>query len=102
MPALLMERGLTAAVEDLADRVPIRTILDFGGDDHDGRDERLPASVEGTAYAVIAEALDQRGQALGGIAHRGNGSSRADAPADQGGRDGVGGAGPSAARDSAG
>ncbi len=57
MPALLMERGLTAAVEDLADRVPIRTVLDFGGDHHEGRDERLPASVEGTAYAVIAEAL---------------------------------------------
>ncbi len=56
MPALLMERGLTAAVEDLADRVPIRTVLDFGDLDVATR-QRLPELVEGTAYAVIAEAL---------------------------------------------
>ncbi len=57
MPALLLERGLTAAVEDLADRVPIRTVLDFGADDQRLDTVRLPASVEGTAYAVVAEAL---------------------------------------------
>ena len=56
MPALLMERGLTAAVEDLADRVPIRTVLDFG-DLGVATRQRLPELVEGTAYAVIAEAL---------------------------------------------
>ena len=57
MPALLLERGLSAAVEDLADRVPIRTVLHFGPDDHLLDDHRLPESVEGTAYTVIAEAL---------------------------------------------
>jgi signal transduction histidine kinase len=57
MPALLLERGLTAAVEDLADRVPIRTVLDFGADEHRLDAVRLPGPVEGTAYAVIAEAL---------------------------------------------
>ncbi|HEU5000230.1 MAG TPA: ATP-binding protein, partial [Lapillicoccus sp.] len=57
MPALLLERGLTAAVEDLADRVPIRTHLDFGVNGTRLDDVRLPESVEGTAYAVIAEAL---------------------------------------------
>ncbi|MEO7234496.1 MAG: sensor histidine kinase [Lapillicoccus sp.] len=57
MPALLLERGLTAAVEDLADRVPIRTVMDFGVDDQRLDKVRLPASVEGTAYAVVAEAL---------------------------------------------
>ncbi len=56
MPALLMDRGLMAAVEDLADRVPIRTVLQFGDLDASTR-ERFPELVEGTAYAVIAEAL---------------------------------------------
>lgn len=57
MPALLLERGLFAAVEDLADRVPIRTVLDFGPGGYPLHDMRLPQSVEGTAYTVIAEAL---------------------------------------------
>ncbi len=79
MPALLVERGLRAAVEDMTDRLPLRTVLDFDVEsppDVDGRDSdapsapggevdgrgpgvdgRLPSSVEGTAYAVIAEAL---------------------------------------------
>ena len=57
MPALLLERGLFAAVEDLADRVPIRTVLDFGPDGYPLDGHRLPESVEGTAYTVIAEAL---------------------------------------------
>ncbi|MGR7027169.1 ATP-binding protein [Geodermatophilus sp. URMC 62] len=52
MPAALIERGLTAAVEDLADRVPLPTrLLLVGGDG------RLPATVERTAYFVVAEAL---------------------------------------------
>ena len=62
MPALLVERGLLAAVEDMTDRLPLRTVLDLDEDDlldvngHDV-DARLPSSVEGTAYSVIAEAL---------------------------------------------
>ncbi len=66
MPALLVERGLLAAVEDMTDRLPLRTVLDFDeetlnevdGHDVDGHDRgRLSSSVEGTAYSVIAEAL---------------------------------------------
>jgi signal transduction histidine kinase len=52
MPAGLVERGLTAAVEDLVDRMPIWTRLDLV--DMDGP---LPKSVESTAYFVVAEAL---------------------------------------------
>ena len=83
MPALLVERGLLAAVEDMTDRLPLRTVLDFdevtgrdvngpgvngrdlNGRDVDGHDVtghgvdgRLPSSVEGTAYSVIAEGLN--------------------------------------------
>jgi signal transduction histidine kinase len=57
MPALLLERGLVAAVEDMADRSPIRTVLDIDEDGYRGDGTRLPQPVEGTAYAVIAEAL---------------------------------------------
>ena len=62
MPSLLVERGLLAAVEDMTDRLPLRTVLDLDEDDLldvNGHDvgARLPASVEGTAYSVIAEAL---------------------------------------------
>lgn len=57
MPALLLERGLTAAVEDMADRTPIHTVLDFSENGCRLDETRLPQSVEGTAYAVIAEAL---------------------------------------------
>ena len=55
MPAGLIERGLAAAVEDLADRMPIRTRLDTSG--LCGADSRLPAAVESTAYFVVAEGL---------------------------------------------
>lgn len=62
MPSLLVERGLLAAVEDMTDRLPLRTVLDLDEvtlHDVDGHDvdSRLPCSVEGTAYTVIAEAL---------------------------------------------
>jgi signal transduction histidine kinase len=62
MPSLLVERGLLAAVEDMTDRLPLRTVLDLDEVtvlDVDGNrvDDRLPYSVEGTAYSVIAEAL---------------------------------------------
>jgi signal transduction histidine kinase len=52
LPAALIERGLGAATEDLADRIPIPTKLDL-----DGAGRELPAPVETTGYFVIAEAL---------------------------------------------
>jgi signal transduction histidine kinase len=52
MPAALVERGLTAAIEDLVDRMPLPTRLAVA--EVDGR---LPATVERTAYFVVAEGL---------------------------------------------
>lgn len=52
MPAALVERGLSAAVEDLVDRVPLRTHLDVRL-----ADRTVPPAVEATAYFVVAEAL---------------------------------------------
>ncbi|GAA3250180.1 hypothetical protein GCM10017691_61870 [Pseudonocardia petroleophila] len=54
MPALLIERGLAAAVEDVLERAPLRTALDVT-DDGDG--SRLPGPVEGTAFFVVSEAV---------------------------------------------
>ena len=51
MPAPLIERGLAAAAEDLADRMPLPTELDIGVDG------TLPDAVSATAYFVIAEGL---------------------------------------------
>jgi len=52
MPAELTERGLPAAVERLADRMPIDTAIDVTGF------ERRPSpAVESTAYFVTAEAM---------------------------------------------
>ncbi|MCW2572076.1 MAG: putative signal transduction histidine kinase [Frankiales bacterium] len=52
MPAPLMERGLVAAVEDLADRLPVQA------DVHSRLDgARLPAGVESSAYFIVAEAV---------------------------------------------
>ena len=50
-PAVLTERGLTAALDDLAARstVPVTVV--------DAPDERLPGAVEATAYFVVAESL---------------------------------------------
>ena len=53
MPALLLERGLAAAVRDLATRSPLPVDVEI--DAEVGRD--LPASVESTAYLVVAEAV---------------------------------------------
>ncbi|MFF2053227.1 sensor histidine kinase [Leifsonia sp. NPDC058194] len=50
MPAALVERGLAAAVEDLADRLPIPTEVDL-------QPGPLPHAVESTAYLVVSEAL---------------------------------------------
>jgi signal transduction histidine kinase len=51
MPAPLVEQGLGAATEDLADRIPVPTELDLSVD------EPLPDLVASTAYFVVAEAL---------------------------------------------
>ncbi|WP_308466567.1 sensor histidine kinase [Rathayibacter soli] len=52
MPAALIEQGLSAAAEDLVDQMPVPTKLDIELDDG-----ALSASVESTAYFVIAEGL---------------------------------------------
>lgn len=52
VPALLLERGLAAALQELAYGMPLRVALDV-----DGVPARLPAPVESTAYFVVAEAL---------------------------------------------
>jgi signal transduction histidine kinase len=52
MPALLIERGLFAATEELADRMPVPTAVDMPNDTI-----RLPAAIESAAYFVVAEAL---------------------------------------------
>ncbi len=52
MPALLTERGLGAAVEELAGRSPIPVTLDL----EDARGP-LPGAVETTGYFIVAEAL---------------------------------------------
>jgi signal transduction histidine kinase len=52
MPALLIERGLYAATEDLVDRMPVPTRLELSA-----ADRPLPDSVVSTGYFVVAEAL---------------------------------------------
>lgn len=52
VPAALVERGLSAAAEDLTDRMPIPTLFDS-----DVRDGGLSNLVETTIYFVLAEAL---------------------------------------------
>jgi PAS domain S-box-containing protein len=49
-PAALTENGLASAVAGLAERAPVRVVVDVP-------DERFPASVESAAYFVAAEAL---------------------------------------------
>jgi signal transduction histidine kinase len=52
VPAALIERGLTAAAEDLADRMPIPTVFDSEVDD-----DALSDVIEATTYFVLTEAL---------------------------------------------
>ncbi len=52
MPALLIERGLQAATEELVDRMPIPT--EFAAGEEIGP---LPPSVESAAFFVVAEGL---------------------------------------------
>lgn len=51
MPAPLVERGLAEATEDLVDRIPVPTRLEFDVP------QRLPTLVANTAYFIVAEAL---------------------------------------------
>ena len=55
-PSVLTDRGLHAALESLAGRSPVPVDLDAELDD------RLPMSVETTAYFVVAEALTNIGK----------------------------------------
>jgi len=57
MPALLTQRGLTAAVEELLDRVPAAVALQA-----DGLDERVGRGVETAAYFVVSEAVVNAGK----------------------------------------
>jgi signal transduction histidine kinase len=50
-PAVLTDRGLTAALDDLAARSPVPVTV------RAAPDERLPAAIEATAYFVVAECL---------------------------------------------
>ena len=52
MPALLIERGLYAATEDLVDRMPLPTQLQLPS-----AGDALPERVVSTGYFVVAEAL---------------------------------------------
>ncbi|MEO8907510.1 MAG: sensor histidine kinase [Microbacteriaceae bacterium] len=52
MPSTLIEHGLSAAAEDLVDRMPVPTTLELGIED-----ESLPPMVESAAYFVVAEGL---------------------------------------------
>jgi len=49
-PTILTERGLRAAIESLAERTPVPVEVEAAS-------ERYPATVEATAYFVVAEAL---------------------------------------------
>lgn len=51
MPPALAQQGLTSALEDLADRMPIPTVVN-GGVPAD-----LPPAVQATAYFIVAEAM---------------------------------------------
>ncbi|MFA4927473.1 MAG: ATP-binding protein, partial [Patulibacter sp.] len=50
LPAALVERGLGAAADELADRMPLPTTVEAG-------DERYPTTVESALWFVISEAL---------------------------------------------
>lgn len=52
MPALLVERGLRAAVQEIVDRMPIPTDLEAGSELRP-----LPPTVESAAFYVVAEGL---------------------------------------------
>ncbi|WP_308465292.1 sensor histidine kinase [Rathayibacter soli] len=53
-PTLLTDRGLVAAVEARAQRMPIPVRVDSTAD---ARSDRLPADIEGAAYFAVSECL---------------------------------------------
>jgi signal transduction histidine kinase len=55
-PSVLTDRGLPAAIETLAARTPVPVEIDAA------LEERLPSSIETTAYFVVAEALTNVGK----------------------------------------
>ncbi len=55
-PVVLTERGLTAAVERLVERIPVAVELDVA------LEERLPEPVEAAAYYIVAEAVANVGR----------------------------------------
>ncbi len=72
LPAVLVERGLAAAVADLVDRMPIPTTLSL--EDVDGG---LPAYVAETAWYVVSEGLTNAlKHAAGDSAQRGRAGGR--------------------------
>lgn len=58
-PQILTERGLAAAIEDLASRSPMPVDLDLAGlaDGSEGGCSRLPAAIEAIGYFTAGEAL---------------------------------------------
>lgn len=50
-PQVLVDHGLSAAIDELVGRLPLRVELDIG------LDRRLPASLEASAYLTVSEAL---------------------------------------------
>ncbi len=60
-PAILMDRGLTAALAAVAGRSTVPTFLDSAL----GPDERLPHAVERAGYYVVSEALANVGKHAG-------------------------------------
>jgi signal transduction histidine kinase len=52
LPALLLERGLPAAIEDFTDRLPLPTTVDIDDDERP-----LPPAVASTGYFIVVEAV---------------------------------------------
>jgi signal transduction histidine kinase len=87
-PSLLVNRGLAAAIESLADRAPIPAELDVP-------DVRYPPAVESAAYFVAAEALTNLAKHASASIVRIRASSNPNALVLEVEDDGVGGATPS-------
>jgi signal transduction histidine kinase len=86
-PAVLTHRGLTAAVEALADRAPVPVHVDIP-------EQRYPAFAESAAYFVAAEALTNVAKYARASTARVTATRRADALVIAIEDDGVGGATP--------
>ncbi|MCD2190511.1 sensor histidine kinase [Actinomycetospora soli] len=53
LPTLLIERGLVAAIEELADRSPLPLLLSA----EEGADDDLPPAIESSVHHVVVEAV---------------------------------------------